>query len=309
MKKVVLTFCFLLFGVLSMFSQTCNLRFNLEKGNEYKIKQEVLQTTKQTINGEEQNVETKIVTTMAFNVKESTNDFLLVEVSVSDMFFSMKSPKVSMEYDSGKEPAQGDINGLLYSKMLGKKYSVLFDKKGEVKQVTGINELMTSILESMNISDANMKAQVMHKMEGMFGEKIIKGNMEVMTSIFPNKEVGVGSIWKNTVNQMSVMPVDYVNSWKLKSYDDGVASILGISSIVPVDKDKWKNVDGIPTKYELNGMQSANINVDGKTGWILSSSIESFLKGRILMGKCDRLPQGMEVPVEINTITKYKSLN
>lgn len=309
MKNIFLLLTLLTGIVFTSFSQSNNLSFNLTKGKQYNIKQDVAQITTQTVNGKVQKIETNISSVMTFDIKETTNDFIMVDVSVKEMLFKMQSDEIFIEYDSKRGPVEGDMNGLLYSKLLGKKYTVLFDKKGRVMQVSGIVELISSTLESMNIKDELAKAQIKLKMEGMFGEKVIKGNLEVMTNIFPNKEVKLKDSWNNTVTLTSLMPVKYNNLWKFTSDNGSVVSIEGVSNITAVDKDKWKDVGGIPTKYDIDGNQTAVINVDSKTGWIISSNIESVIKGKVIMDKCVKLPVRMEVPVEIKTTTKYVNLD
>lgn len=309
MNKFCLFVVIMLLSVLNCFSQSYDLNFNLEKGKIYKLKHDVVQTTIQNMMGNIQEVETTISTIMAFEVKEKTQEFILVDVSINEMLFNMKSAMFSMEYDSKKAVKDGDLLGKIYSKVIGKKYSVLIDKKGEVKQVDGLNSLINSIIEDCNIVKPEAKEQMDRSVKQMFGEAVVKGNMEMLTNIFPKQKVKIGDKWNNKVSLETVMPVDYSNLWELKGVDSEVVAIVGDANIQSKITEEWNTVNGIPTKYDIKGNQNSEINIDRKSGWIISSSIESSMKGKIIMDKCDKLPQKMEIPIEIKTVTKYKSIN
>ncbi len=299
----------LFLSVVNCFSQSHQLTFNLEKGRLYKLKQSVEQTTSQNILGNVQQVETTISSVMSFDVKENTNEFLLIDVSITEMLFKMKSPVFSMEYDSKKDVNEGDLLGKIYSKVMGKKYSVLVSKNGEVMQVEGLDGLINSIIEESNVPDDAAKAQLNESVKKMFGEAVVKGNMEMLTYLFPKQNVRIGDKWSNKVSLEAEMPVDFINTWELKNIDSGVATISGVTTIRSKDTEDWKMVNGIPTKYEITGNQSCLINLDEKTGWIISSDVESRMKGKIVMDKSEKMPQKMEIPIEIITKTKYLSVN
>jgi len=309
MHKFNLLVAILFLSVVNCFSQSHHLNFNLEKGKTYKLKQDVEQTTSQNILGNIQQVETTISSVMSFDVKEKTNEFLLIDVSITDMLFKMKSPMFSMEYDSKKEVKDGDLLGKIYSKVIGKKYSVLIGRNGEVKQVEGLDMLINSIIEDSNVSNSAAKAQLNQSVKKMFGESVVKGNMEMLTYIFPKKKVRIGDKWSNKVSLESVMPVVFNNAWELESVNSGVVSISGITEIHSKESVDWSMVNGIPTKYNIKGNQSCVINLDKKTGWIISSDMESSMKGNIIMDKSEKMPQKMEIPIEIKTKTKYQSIN
>lgn len=301
---------FILFlSVLNCFSQSHNLTFNLEKGKLYKLRQEVEQTTSQNIMGKVQQVETIISSIMSFDVKEKTNEFLLIDVSITDMLFRMKSPMFSVEYDSKKEIKEGDLLAKIYSKVIGKKYSVLISKNGEVKQVEGLDGVINSIIEDSDISNPATKAQINQSVKKMFGEAVIRGNMEMLTYIFPKQKVRLGDKWHNKVSLETVMPVDFNNTWELKAVNSDEVSIGGDTQINSKADKEWTLVNGVPTKYDIHGRQSCLINIDKKTGWIISSEMDSVMKGNIIMDKSERMPQRMEIPIEIKTKTKYQSLN
>jgi hypothetical protein len=246
---------------------------------------------------------------MAFDVKEKTNEFLLIDVAITDMLFKMKSPMFTLEYDSKKEVKKGDLLGNIYSKVIGKKYSILVSRNGEIKQVEGLDGLINSIIEDSNVTNPAVKAQLNQSVKKMFGEKVIKGNMEMLTYIFPKQKVRIGDKWKNSVSLETIMPVAYSNIWELKGVKSGVVSITGKTEIHSKVKEEWSDVNGIPTKYDINGNQTCLINLDKKTGWIISSEMESVMKGNIFMDKSAKMPQKMEIPIEIKTKTKYQSIN
>lgn len=307
--KLNILLAILMLSFVNCYSQSYYLNFNLEKGNQYRLKQDVEQITSQTVMGAVQTVETSVSSIMVFDIKEKTKEFLLIDVAISDMVLKMISPMFSIEFNSNKEVREGDIMGKIYSKVIGKKYSVLVSRNGEVKQVEGLDGLINTIIEESNLENPQSKAQISQSVKKMFGESVIKGNMEMLTYFFPKKNVNIGDKWRNKISLESAMPVVFNNYWELKGVELGVASIVGNTEITSKVNKEWTDINGIPTKYDISGKQNCIINIDKKTGWILSSEIESIMEGNIIMNKSVRMPKKMEIPVEIKTKTKYKSIN
>ncbi len=288
-------------------SNKINLKFNPIAGKTYKLKQFTEQKIKQTMMGKEENVENKTTMILSFFIKNKELENSIIDVSIDKITYEMTSEKMRMQFDSDN----GDPDNMIariFSGLIGKKLTLTIAPDGEILSVEGSEAIYETIVRGLSVPDEASRMQLRETLNQVIGEKAFKGNMGMITHIFPEKPVSVGGKWKNSAVLEQMVPTDVENTWELKNIHNGIATIMGNSTITADNVAPIADMTQMPTTYDLHGTQTATVKVEEFTGWIIAAQMNSTIKGRIIIDKNPQAPQGLEIPLEFTTLTKYETI-
>jgi hypothetical protein len=177
------------------------LRLNLEKGKTYGYAMKTDMNMDVQVLGKPM----KTSVSMNFGFKINVDDIdsahnYRVTSTYDAIKFKTSAMGMEMGYDS-QEPGdttRADMFSGMFRKMfggmLGKQFKFTLTPKGEVKDVTGVKEMVESMMNSIDIPEAR-KAAMQKQMESSFNEDQIKQGFEQGFSVFPDKPVKVGDSW------------------------------------------------------------------------------------------------------------------
>ena len=91
MKKIFLSCLAALFCISIIAQNSVNLKMNLEKNKVYRFRSSSEQTITQTINGNQQNVDSKTSSTVSIKMVDATADFIVAEVRFDTIIYNTNS--------------------------------------------------------------------------------------------------------------------------------------------------------------------------------------------------------------------------
>jgi len=309
MKKnvVVLLFAIGMVVLLSCNGDKYSLKFKPAVGITYKLKQETEQSIKQTVNGKVEQVTNNTTMILSFLVKSKIDDMTIIDVTIDRVIYSMNSAQLNMSFDSDKRPIPEDnMIARIFADLVGKSLTITFNYTGEILKVEGSSLIFETIINGLNLPNPAAREQLRQTMNQVIGEKAFKGNMGMITYIFPEKPVSIGSSWKNNTVLEQLVPTEINNEWKLESVNDGKAIIKGTSDILAENVMPIANMGQMSTVYNLRGTQDAVIEIDEFSGWILSAEMNNVVTGTI---EIDAEGKPVTIPLEFTTHTTYLSAN
>jgi proteasome assembly chaperone (PAC2) family protein len=103
MKKILLTCVAVLFCISVIAQNSINLKMNLEKNKVYRFSSSSEQTIIQTVNGNQQTVESKTNNTISIKMIDLTTDFMITEVRFDTLITNTNSMGKTVSMSSVSE--------------------------------------------------------------------------------------------------------------------------------------------------------------------------------------------------------------
>ena len=148
------------------------------------------------------------------------------------------------------------------------------------------------------LSDAQ-KQQIQSQLKQSYGEKALRGNLEMATAIFPESPVTIGDSWVVNTKLESGFDANIESTYKLNASNSSYCLISGSSTIKTINKDEYIQSNGMPMKFDLTGTMSDEIKINSSTGWVMESKINQTLKGTSQIKDNPKIPGGMTIPMEM----------
>jgi hypothetical protein len=190
----------------------------------------------------------------------------------------MNAMGMNLEVDTDKPlPSMGDdekdpmkmMNKVLGA-IKGRKFMMKINPEGRVIEISGLEEMATSIADSFNLG-ADTKKQVEEGFSKTFNEKSMRDQFERVLYIFPNKEIKVGDSWKKTTTPGGEVGGTYNSTYKVTDIEGDMVT-LDEQSVIEGDTPK-----GITMKGKITG----TIVVDSRTGLVVTADQEmNFTAGK-----------------------------
>ena len=277
---------------LTTYSQK-TLQYTLNVGDKFTVEQEANQHITQDINGAAQVIENNLIGVMYFEVVEATPENYTLEMSFKRLKMMMSSPTLGELSNSDTESADSsNVTNMLFKGLLDIPVTIIMEKNGKIKSVTGGEKLINSMFESAGIDQPEIIAASKGQMEKQFGSEALSNSFEQMTHFYPVDAVVVGNEWTNSYSGN----MNAKNSWKLENLTDTSINISGTATTTMSTIDE--NV-----MMTLNGSQKTTVVANPETGLFSLITVVGENSGDALFQA-----QNMTIPTTINSTITYKIL-
>jgi hypothetical protein len=266
-------------------NQAVSIKLNLQQGETYGLQTTMTQTIHQTIEGESQVIAQTYRIGYSVNVaKVEPNGNIVARAQFSSVAMKMNAPGLSeIDYDSASTTTstspETQAIGAVFGAMVGKGFSMTITPTGAVQNVTGLEELVNSILDSLGLS-AEEYASSKQTLEQQFSAQAQQDAWSSSLDYLPSGPVSVGQSWKKQASLSQGFPILLDTSYTLKDLKGGIATI-DVSSTIQSATDASMDVQGLGISYQLSGMQTGTIQVRLDTGWIAKASMQQSISGTI----------------------------
>ncbi len=280
----------------SCFAKKTNLRLNLKNGQEYLQNMDSKVSIEQNVNGMTINITMNIKGIMSYTVDKDNGDSYDLSVKYNSLNMKMQMPQGAMEFSSEKEDTN-DIFSTILGEMVGKTFFITMLKNGKITEVRNTDVLFESIYNKIPNAPESQVKQVEKQLKDAYGEKALKGNLEMVTSIFPDEPVAIGDTWNVSTNMESGFSALMTSTYKYIEEGSDFYLIGGDSEIQTEDKDAYVENNGMQMKYKLNGTLVSKIKINKESGWIVEANITQELKGTTEIKGNAQMPDGMSIPM------------
>lgn len=281
------------------------LILNLQKGNTYFQRTSSNLTIEEEVNNQKLNINTTVSGAMSFKVLDKSESYYELEVAYTELGMTMKTANGEMSFSSMKPYDEKDIFSRLLLKMVKHPFHITMQSNGMIKQVSGIDSLWANLITELPELDEAKKTQILDQLKQSYGENSIRGNIEQLTAIFPAEKVRLNDQWQNTIQLKSTMSATVTNHYKLVGYNEQDIDIENHADTKT--KEDTTQINGLPATYRLSGVTDSKIKIDTRTGWISEATINQDLKGNIEIIDNPKVPGGMSIPMEIQSMTKVSN--
>jgi hypothetical protein len=277
-------------------SQSTDLSLRLEKGEEYKQITNSKATIIQEVNGQKMNMVMTITGTMTFLVKDVNANGYIMDTKFESLSMSMQMPQGTMNFSSEKNDPN-DIFSTILGAMKDKTFEVKMSKTGKINEVKNVEALWETAINQFEQLPEMQKEQIKAQIMKAYGADALKGNIEMVTAIYPDKPVKKGDKWTINTKLESGMSAKMTTDYEYTDLTSDYALIKGNSNIETADKDAYIESNGMPMKYDLTGSMKSEIKVDKNTGWIIEAKINQEIKGDAYIKENPQVPNGMKIPM------------
>lgn len=270
------------------------LKYNLQLGTVYTVKQDAKQLITQQVEGTNHEITNDLNGLYDFKVvgvDEKGFDLLL---TFKDFGLKSNSSIQGVIMDvNATELKSGDVMSEMFHSILGHELSMRMSTNGSVVTVAGGDELITKMISAASIED-EFTAEIMRKsLSKEFSSNGLAKSFEQMTFFYPNTAVAIGDTWENTYNGK----LSANNTFTLEKTENDIISITGTAAIVMETQDSG-------TIMSLSGSQESAIQANSTTGFIKKVMISSLAEGNTKMSQLGNI----EIPTTIKSTITYELL-
>ena len=299
MKKLVLVFGLLAFSLVS-FAQ---LRYNLEIGKEYGLKQLTIQDITQTVQGMTQNIKNTIGGDLVFTIKSKDGNVYTSDFVFASLIFKMESPMFSMGYDSNDSNQEENAMTGVFKSIVGYPFTMKFNDKGEILEVKGFEKLMEKVQTE---SGGQAAGAIQESLKGQFSDESMKQSLASMLIVYPDEKPKSGLSWSNTIEQSGAMPLVSKYSYKVSSASSSVVEVQGSGTMATKEGFSQERM-GMTQHFDLSGDVTMSAKIDAKTGWPINIKQTQDLEGNVTIESA-QLPAPMEMPMSIKGESTFNAL-
>lgn len=290
----------LLLCITTIQAQKTDLRLNLKEGTTYKQVTHATMTTDQEFDGQKMNIGIIMSGAMSFLVKKATASAYTMDTTFDTLKMTMQMPQGEMVFDSESND-ENDVFSKMFSAIIGQPFKVVMNHVGEVVNVQEVEDLWGNMIDQFDEIPQAQREQLKAQLLKAFGEKALKGNIEMVTAIYPDHAVNKGDTWIVHTNIETGMAAKIKTNYEFVETTDEYALIKGTSTIKTEDKDAYIQTNGMDIKYDLTGTMTSVIKVDKNTGWIIESTINQEIAGDTYIKENPQIPNGMKIPMHMQS--------
>lgn len=297
MKKLISLSILLLTGI-SSFAQKSTLALHLVKGNTYYMVTNTNMAVSQTISGQFQNINSTITAKMAFTVTAVMDTAYAMQVRYDRIGMQMTLPGSTINFESDKKDPN-DIFSVIMGNMTNKSFSIVMSKTGKLLSISNTGALSKGLFEGVTQLSEEQMTHFREQLMTSFGPKAFKSNMEIGTAIFPDVKVEKNDKWSVNTDMQTAMQTKMTTTFTLNDITASAYMVHGESVISPSNNTEFTEMNGMPMKYNINGVSQYDLKIDRESGWIAEARINQVIKGNVEIKDNPKLPGGMIIPMTI----------
>ncbi len=285
-------------------TERVELRLRLKGGESYRLRMTTVQKVLQTIQGRRQEMNQTMAVGYRFDVTGVDNGGTAsVQITYDSIAFRQEGPMGVIEYDSDNPPPVVPPLARGFAGIVGMGFSMKVTPEGEVLEVDGAEEMLTEMLDQLELPQGPARASIKAILQKEFGDQALQELMNIALAIYPDRPVGIGDSWSRRMVISRGFPMVVENTWTLKSRKDGIAFIEISSEITPGPEGSSIGMGPMELNYEIRGTQTGTIELKEATGWIIRSEVTQSLSGEVRL-KTAPEAGGVSWPISVeSTIT------
>jgi len=314
MKKILLSVISVLFLFQAAAQQSALLKMNPEKNKLYRLKSVSEQTITQTVNGAQQNVESKVNYMLSLKMIDMTPDFIVAEVRFDTIITSTntmgKISTISSAVEGDiKSSETSDIMSCIMNRLSRNNIYTKMDFAGKPVEIVNAKMLSDMILkDTASITLTEPVASALKKqIAGTVSENTLKTMIGGFTWHIPGREVSVGDKWvMNEQTNSGGMLLSVTTNYRLDRISGNNAGISAESTIKAAENAPPIKSGGATVTYDnLTGLSKSVLVIDIRTGLVVENNAKTHISGTLGVSAPGF---SMQMPMDINGETKVTAI-
>jgi hypothetical protein len=314
MKKILLSSIAVMFFISAVAQESGSLKMNLEKNKLYRLKSVSGQTVIQTVNGNQQTVDSKAEYTISLKMIDVTPDFMITEIHFDTLITNTNSMGKTININSTlegdiKSSETADIMSCIMNRLSKNALYVKIDFTGKPLEI--VNSKMLSGLVLQDTGSITLAEPLATAMKKQIAGTISDDNLKTMIGSFtwhlPGKQVSKGDDWTITEQTNSGgMLLAIITTYHLDGINGNYANVSVESNIRAAENAAPIQSGGATVTYDnLTGLSKSNMVINIRTGLIVEENSKSHISGNLGISGPGF---SMQMPMDINGETKVIAL-
>lgn len=314
MKKILFSVIVILCGISLMAQNSAVLKLNLEKDKKYLFSSFSDQTVTQTVNGNQQTVDSRVDYSLSLKMIDVTPEFMITEVHFDTLITKTNSMGKVTNFSSTvegniKSSEMADVISCIMNRLSKNAIYVKMDFTGkpiEVVNAKMISDLVLKDTSSITLTGPTAAA-VKTQLANTVSEENIKTMLGAFTWYLPGRQIAAGENWDlNQQVNSGGMLLDIKTTFHLDKLSGNLANVSSESHIKATENAVPIKSAGATVTYDnLQGMSRSNISIDILTGLIVENKGETHISGSLGISGPGF---SMDMPMDINGRTEVKAL-
>ncbi|MGD0583096.1 MAG: DUF6263 family protein [Bacteroidales bacterium] len=310
MKKILLSFTVVLFCISVMAQNSVNLKMNLEKNKVYRFSSASEQTIVQTVNGNQQTIESKTNNAVSIKLVDATPAFLITEVhfdTLATTTNTMGKTIIMNSFSEGKIQSKetADIMSFIMNRLSKSPMYTKMDFTGKIIEIVNSKMLSDMIMKDTSSITLTgpMASSIKTQIQNMVSDNTLKTMAEMFTYYLPGKEVSAGDNWTVTLTTNSGgMSLDIITSYHLDGITGNIANITAESNIKTAANAAPMESGGAKITYDdIKGLSKSTMVIDIRTCLLVEEKAKTHIAGNLGVS----MPgMSMQIPMDINGESK-----
>jgi proteasome assembly chaperone (PAC2) family protein len=314
MKKILLSSAAVLFCISLMAQNSVNLKMNLEKNKVYRFSSASEQTIIQTVNGNQQTIESKTNNTVSLKMIDITADFMVTEVHFDTLITSTNSMGKMVNISSVNEgniksTETADVMSYIMNRLSKNALYIKMDFAGKVLEI--VNSKMLSDVIMKDTSSITLTGPlgsgVKSQIKNLISDNTLKTMIEMYTNYLPGKQVSTGDNWNVTLNTNSGgMALQIITGYHLDGVNGNSANITAESNIKVAENAAPMVAGGATITYDdIKGLSKSTMVIDTRTGLLVEDKAKTHIAGNLGISAPG---VSLQIPMDINGTSKVIAL-
>ncbi|MDP4221984.1 MAG: DUF6263 family protein [Bacteroidota bacterium] len=314
MKKNFLTGITFLLCISVMAQNSATLKLNLEKNKVYRLKSVSEQTISQTVNGNQQTVESSVDYTLSLKMIDLTPDFMIAEVHFDTLTTNTNTMGKTVSFSSTSEgniksSEMGDVMSCIMNRLSKNAVYVKMDFTGKPIEIVNANMLSDMILKDTSsiALTGPTAAAVKKQVANTVGPDNLKTMIGSFTWCLPGKQVSTGDNW-NVTEQVNSggMILDIKTAYHLNGINGNNANISAEATIKAAENAVPIQSGGATVTYDnLQGLSRSTLVIDIRTGLTAENKGETHISGTLGVSAPGF---SMQMPMDIKGESKVRTI-
>ena len=314
MKKILLSSVAVLFCISLMAQNNVNLKMNLEKNKVYRFSSVSEQTIIQTVNGNQQTIESKTNYAVSLKMVDATADFMVTEVHFDTLITNTNSMGKMVNISSVNEgniksTETADVMSYIMNRMSKNALYIKMDFAGKVLEI--VNSKMLSDVIMKDTSSITLTGPIgsgiKSQIKNLISDNTLKTMVEMFTHYLPGKQVSKGDKWNVTVSTNSGgMILDIITDYHFDGLNGNAANITAESNIKAAENAAPMIAGGATITYDdIKGLSKSTMVIDTRTGLLVEDTAKIHIAGNLGVSAPG---MSMQIPMDINGTSKVIAL-
>jgi hypothetical protein len=297
-----------------MAQNSVNLKMNLEKNKVYRFSSVSEQTIIQTVNGNQQTIESKTNYAVSLKMVDATADFMVTEVHFDTLITNTNSMGKMVNISSVSEgdiksTETADVMSYIMNRMSKNAMYIKMDFAGKVLEI--VNSKMLSDVIMKDTSSITLTGPIgsgiKSQIKNLISDNSLKTMVEMFTHYLPVKQVSKGDNWNVTVSTNSGgMILDIITDYHFDGLNGNAANITAESNIKAAENAAPMLSGGAKITYDdIKGLSKSSMIIDIRTGLIVEDRSKTHIAGNLGVSGPG---YSMQIPMDIKGESKVIAL-
>ncbi len=284
--------------------QLVDLALKLEAEETYRMKITTTEDTTQTMFGETTKTKSESETIYKIDVINVDEDG---STTLKYTYESMKSMSDgAVVFDSNLGTQTDNPQGRIYQTLIGNSYNVVLTPMGEIQSVSGVNELIDTMLDTV---DSEIRDLIEPLVKSIVGEESIKDLMQTSFGMYAAEPVKVGDEWTESWSTTTGFAANFETTVKFTELTDNGIKLN--TTMTLSDNPKAEALEFGPFKMRFNNLSGegkGEFELDQATGLFNTATITQKFDAELELEGLEVITSDEPATISGTSETKYELL-